>query len=250
MSNPNDSTSTGDDNSLSLHFLEFCAKVRNNDPSILPEPDMPFKIRPSLSEKEGIELANALLENTNLTNLALSTDSYMKVSTEAMAKYVRTSKHLHSIDWHPLRMWMSDPQQRGELMRGDRGLQQREEMLSCFLSAFQESTSLKELDMELPPIGGLSDLLFEDMLACTESLQHLILSHRICPLEDLAVAAACSGLKKNTTLRKITLEFSQDAATLSPVLTSLHDHPLLRRLCLRKHVDDLTGLDTLLRSEN
>jgi hypothetical protein len=43
MSDPNSSTSTGDGVSLSSTFLEFCAKVRKDDPSILPKyPDEPF----------------------------------------------------------------------------------------------------------------------------------------------------------------------------------------------------------------
>jgi hypothetical protein len=96
MSDPNDSTSTGDDAPLSPDFLAFCAKVRNNDPSIMPELGRPFEIRP-LNENEDIELAAALLQNTNVTNLELYTAKYTNVSAEAMAKYVRTSKHMQCI---------------------------------------------------------------------------------------------------------------------------------------------------------
>jgi hypothetical protein len=83
MSDPNDSTLTGTSNDgkalLSSAFLEFCAKVRTNDPSILPEPGQPFMIRQS-SQKELIELADALLENTSVTYLKLETRQYMKSS--------------------------------------------------------------------------------------------------------------------------------------------------------------------------
>jgi hypothetical protein len=85
-------------------------------------------------EREGIKLANALLENTSVTYLELDTEEYTKSSVEAMAKYVRTSKHLYRIHWP----------------RYARTREQREEMLCCFLPAFQESTSLKELHMGLP----------------------------------------------------------------------------------------------------
>jgi hypothetical protein len=68
MSDPNDSTSTGDGVPLSKTFLEFCAKVRKDDPTFLPELGEPLRFSP-LSEKEHIELANALLENTNVTDL-------------------------------------------------------------------------------------------------------------------------------------------------------------------------------------
>jgi hypothetical protein len=82
-------TSTGDGVPLSSTFLDFCAKVRNNDPSILPPPGNPFSIR-QLSEKEGMELADALLENNSVTYLELNTATYTKTFAEAMAKYVRT----------------------------------------------------------------------------------------------------------------------------------------------------------------
>ncbi len=128
-----DSMSTGDGVPFSSAFLEFCVKVRKNDPSILPEVGKPFNIL-QLSEKQGIELADALLENTNVTNLALETDNYTKSSAEAMAKFVRTSKHLQRIYWSSNRF------------------ERHEESYYWFLSAFQESTSLKELHIiELPP---------------------------------------------------------------------------------------------------
>jgi hypothetical protein len=60
------------------------------------------------------------------------------------------------------------------------------------------------------------------------------------------VAATSSGLKKSTTLRELTLEFQLGATDVSPIFTSLRDHPLLRRLCLRGHAVDLTGLEALL----
>jgi hypothetical protein len=95
-------------------------------------------------------------------------------------------------------------------------------MLCCFLPAFQESTSLRELHLELPYRGGPSNLAFEDMLTHTQTLRSLSLS---CPngiLEDWAVAAASSGLKNNTTLRELTLEVSR-GMTASPMLNSLRD---------------------------
>jgi Ran GTPase-activating protein (RanGAP) involved in mRNA processing and transport len=63
------------------------------------------------------------------------------------------------------------------------------------------------------------------------------------------MAAVQSGLKKNTTLRELTLESSRGAATVSPIMSTLGDHPLLRGLCLRGHVVDLTGLETVLQSK-
>jgi hypothetical protein len=138
MSDPNDSTSqattnTGDGVPLSSTFLEFCAKVRDDDPSILPDLGNSFQIQ-QLSEREYMELADALLHNTSITYLELFTDYYTKSSAEALAKYVRTSKHLQRIHWPTYGM-------------------KREETLCCFLPAIQEGTSLKELQMGLPPIA-------------------------------------------------------------------------------------------------
>jgi hypothetical protein len=142
---------------------------------------------------------------------------YSKSSAEAMARYMRTSKRLQRIRWKQIRT------------TDDRALQQREEMFCCFLAAIQESTSLKELDIDSPREGdGPSNLALRNMLTHTQSLRSLRLR---CP-DGLAVAAARSGLKKNTTLRELTLAFPR-GTTISPILLSVHDHPLLRRLCLR-----------------
>jgi hypothetical protein len=236
---PNDSASTDDGGPLlSSMFLEFCAKVRQDDPSILPAAGDPLIIR-ALSETEDMKLADALLENTNITYLRLDTAKYTKSSAEAMAKYVRTSKCLERMRCNK------------ELGTDDRVLQSHEEILCCLLPAIQESTSLKELHMELPRIGGPSSRAFESMLEQTQSLLSLTLIYPEGPWipEYKALSAVLSGLKNNTTLRELTLEVSQGATTVSPILTSLRDHPLLRRLCLRGCVEDLTGLETVLQSK-
>jgi hypothetical protein len=178
MSDPNDSTSIA---LLSSTFLECCAQVRNSDPSILPLPGHSFMIR-RLSEKEDIELADALLENTSVTYLQLATENYTKISAEAMAKYVRSSKHLQRIRWN------------SNQMTDDRD--SREEMLCCFLPAFQESRSLKELHINFPLQGEPSYLALESMLTHTQSLRSLTLYYPVGPQEDIAVAATRSGLKK------------------------------------------------------
>jgi Ran GTPase-activating protein (RanGAP) involved in mRNA processing and transport len=246
MSVSNDSALSGtiDDGRplLSSTFLDFCIKVRSNDPSILPECGEPFKIRP-ICEREGIELADALLENTSVTYLKLEAGKYTESTADAMANFVRTSKHLQHIKWNE--DWDAAINDRESVLR------HHEEMFSCFLPAIQESTSLKELNMELPSRGKLSNLALENMLTHTQSLRSLRLIFPYGELVDVALAAVQSGLKKNTTLRELTLEFRWGAATVSPVMTflGLGDHPLLRRLCLRGHVVNLTGLEILLQSE-
>jgi hypothetical protein len=243
-SNPNDSTSAGDGAPLSPMFLEFCAKVRNNDPSILPEPDKPFEICP-LSEKEDMALADALMQNSNVTYLELDRVKHTKRFAKAMAEYMRTSKCLQ-------RIRLVGKPEAGFLAANDRQLKHHEEMMCCFLPAFQGSTSLKEVYMDLPFQGGPSIMALKNMLTHTQSLQSLSLScGSVQRLEAIAVAAASSGLKKNTTLQELTLLFPRGSrANLSPILTSLCDHPLLRSLRLRVSLVDLTGLETLLLSNN
>mgnify|MGYP000217243995 CR=1 FL=1 len=108
-------------------------------------------------------------------------------------------------------------------------------MVCCFLLPFQESTSLNELHMELPRGDGPSSLALVDRLTHTQSIWSLSLTCIGARPEDIAVAALLSGLKKNTTLRELTLEVNvlQRAATVFPILSSLCDHPYLKKLCLR-----------------
>jgi Ran GTPase-activating protein (RanGAP) involved in mRNA processing and transport len=231
-----DSTGTidGDGVSRSSKFLKFCVKVRNNDPSILPELGKPFQIR-DLSEKEHMELADALMVNNNVTSLELHTNNYTKSSAEAMAKYVRTSKRLQRIH-----------------LGGELGAEyrHREDILCCFLSAFQESTSLKELCINFRLLGGPSNRALKSMMTHTQSLRSLSLVCPVGQLDDIHLAAARSGLKNNTTLQKLTLEFPSDTTTdASAILSSLRDHPLLRTLCLRGKVVDLNGLETVLLND-
>jgi hypothetical protein len=155
-----------------------------------------------MSEKEWMELADALLESSSVTYLELGRVEYTKKIAEVVAEYVRTSKRLQSIHWIG--------------NSTERELQQRDEMLCYFLPAFQESTSLKELHVSFPLTGGPSNLAFENMLTNTQSIRSLTLSREMLRLEEETVAAASSGLKKNTTLRELTLELGGPTMTISP----------------------------------
>ncbi len=117
MSHPNDSTITGNGDSVSSPFPKYCDKVRNSDPSILPEVGKPLKMFSSLNEKENIELADALLENINITYLELRTATYTKSSAGAMAKYLRSSKSLQRVDLLISRMSYDEEWQLYEEMR-------------------------------------------------------------------------------------------------------------------------------------
>jgi hypothetical protein len=154
---------------------------------------------------------------------------YTKSSAEAMAKYLRTSKRLQRIH-----------------LGGELGAdyQHREDILCCFLSAFQESTSLKEVCINFRLVGGPSKRALKNMMTHTQSLRSLSLICSVGQLEDIALTTASSGLKKNTSLRELKLEFWQNII-VSPILTSLRDHPLLQKLRLIGRVVDLTVLETV-----
>jgi hypothetical protein len=230
------SVSNNNDDGRSF-FLDFLHKIRNNDPSILPEPGKPFKIH-RMCESEGIELADALLENTSITYLQLETRNYEKkiAFAEAMAKYVRTSKHLRHIRWL------------GECT----DFQSRQEIFTDFMPALRDSTSLKELEIKFSLLGGPSKLAIEHMLTYSKSLRSLTLICEMHVLEDIVVAAgaaAQSGLKKNITLRELTLEIPRSAFSETPTLSIIRYLPQLRKLCLNGIVTNLTGLGTMLFSD-
>jgi hypothetical protein len=99
--------------------------------------------------------------------------------------------------------------------------------------AFQESTSLEDLCVELSLRGGPSHMALEKMLTYTQSLRCLSLVFPGGQLKDtLLVTAVRSGLKMNITIQELTQEFSQGATTVSPTFTGMRHQPLLRRLCL------------------
>ncbi len=119
-----------------------------------------------------------------------------------MAVYVRTSIHLQRITLQR------------DVHGAAQALPHHQVMLNWFLPAFQESTSLKELNINFPLVSGPSNLALGNMLTHTQSLRSLSL--RLPPgLEDITVAAIQSGLKKNITLRELTLDVWRGAATVS-----------------------------------
>jgi hypothetical protein len=104
-----------------------------------------------------MELADALLENNSVRYLELKTERYNKSSAEAMAMFLRTSKRLQQV------RWVRDSEKSRWVRDSGGECQRREEMLCYFLPAFQESTSLKKLDMNFPlTIGEPSNLALEN----------------------------------------------------------------------------------------
>jgi Ran GTPase-activating protein (RanGAP) involved in mRNA processing and transport len=224
------------DRSVSSTFLECCQRLRADDPTVLPRIGAPFVINRRLNERESILLTNSLLKNTNVQSLALNVDHYTFKSAETMGEYLRASKHLQLVrlEGRPF---------------PDVKLQHHKHVFSILLRALQKSTSLKELSIRNLEVGMLANKVLETLLIRTQSLQklHLLSTHRALGREE--IAALQSALTKSTTLQALSLA-DWPASTLSSILASLHNHPHLRTLHLNGCAEELTGLDTLLKSNH
>jgi hypothetical protein len=125
--------------SLSPTFLSACAKLRANDPSVLPKRNNSFKIRRGLSETEHIVIAKALTHSTAGTSLRLDLHvlNYSGKAAEAMAECIRSSINLHRVylylNWNGR-------------SKSQRALQM---VFSILLRALLDSTSVEETRLNL-----------------------------------------------------------------------------------------------------
>jgi Ran GTPase-activating protein (RanGAP) involved in mRNA processing and transport len=229
-----------DSASLSPTFLSACAKLRANDPSVVPGRNLLpglngcFWIRHGLSETEHIEIANALTRSTAVTNLQLdlSTLDYSAKAAEAMGEFIRSSIHLKRVTLSFFRLSHTSEGQR---------------VLSILLRALQDSTSVKELRLV-----DEAYLRVNSELVLSQDLTNLIILTRTlkkmnigCHYEALWLCAA-----KNETLEDLTLN-NYSRSRLTRMLKWLGNNcPNLKTLSIKLITDDLTGLDTLLESYN
>jgi Ran GTPase-activating protein (RanGAP) involved in mRNA processing and transport len=205
---------------ISATFLGYCNQLRENDPTVLPRDNLPFKIGPRLSEREHIELADALTHNTRVQRIFMELDDYSERSAQAMAEYFRASKVLRCV-----------------ILSGSRNNSESQRVLSCLLVALQNTPSLKELSLHELKLGTASKAI-ENLLIRAPSLKKLHLAYSL-RLNQKELACIQSGLEKNTTLQTLTL-----SSMLPPILQSLRNHPRLKTLHIR--VGDLSGLNALL----
>jgi hypothetical protein len=84
--------------SLSPTFLSVCAKLRANDPSVLPGRNKYFEIRGGLSAGH-IEIVEALTKNTTVLRLRLDLIDlcYSANAADVMGECIRSSMHLQSL---------------------------------------------------------------------------------------------------------------------------------------------------------
>jgi hypothetical protein len=211
---------------VSLAVRDFCAKLRANDPRILPPRDEPFEIYSYHPEAGRIEIARALGENTSVKRILLDVDDRSERFVEVLASYLRSSKHLQSVH-------LTGPPEDRFFLYLDAGTaaqksRTRQQNISVLFRALYWSTSVMELIMDDLNLG-LSDSptlhwAFHKYLAFTMSLA-VTLEIRATNGQAFGpeqVFAVCSGFAKNTTLREITLTDWTERC-LAPVFAALEN---------------------------
>jgi Ran GTPase-activating protein (RanGAP) involved in mRNA processing and transport len=223
---------------MSVAVREFCNRLRANDPDILDGKRV-FKASNILrgkTEAECIEVFQALKENTSVTRIDLST---LYVCTErsilVAAEYVESSKTLQTLE-------MSDS--------GNYFPHEASKMISSVIRALSRNTSVTKIVIRAGVVR-FACVAFQELLTRTQTLQKLeIIGYDYEAFNEVQTAAIVSGFANNTTLRDLEFNSWRDA-DLAPVLTALHDHPVLQKICFHAHSahSGLSGLEVLLRSQ-
>jgi hypothetical protein len=206
-----------DDASISPTVREQCNRLRTDDPRRVSQgPNDVLNISSGRSEAERIGIAQALEENTTITDIAVQLLHDTKISTKAFAKYVKASKHLQSVY---LRGSL-----RTQMHHGVVSVAATEyPAFSVLLRALSHSTSVKELNLDNLDVRFAS-VAFQKLLTRTQTLQSLQLSSTWQLGDYVQQAAVASAFANNTTLCE--LELTRQAG-LAPVFTALQDHPTL-----------------------
>jgi hypothetical protein len=226
-------------------FARVVAQLRTNDASLFTGANLKNRnlvILSSVPDPVRVEVAEALTQNTVVRRIALQPHDYKKISADAMAKYLRQSKHLLYVDL------MGDSLTLFELLIGATFGFRRERALCTFIEAIGQSTSVQGLRLMNLGLGSASAS-FENLLTQTKTLRHLRVDlEKQWPLTEAETAAIASGFSKNSTLREIVLVDWQETG-LTPVLTALRDHPMLEKLQV-DGFSSFTGMDALLHGKN
>jgi hypothetical protein len=231
---------SGDEAQISVAIRRLCNQLRANDPCVLAYGSffIPFQGEGKYSKAEWIEVFQALRENTLVKDIQLWLHSYTKISAEAAAKYLESSKILQRID-----------------LRVARYSQEVPAVICLLLRALSRNASVTELLVDTKSVGWAS-VAFQELLTCTQTLQKLQIfgSSLHKDLSEVQIAAISSGFANNTTLRDLKFQ-GWRPADLAPVLTALQDHPALRKIYFGPassyaYLQSLSGLDVLLRSQD
>jgi hypothetical protein len=205
-----------DDASISPTVREQCNRLRTDDPRVSQGPNDVLNMSWGLSEAERIGVAQALQENTSVKRIYLELFQSAKRSTKAVAKYVKASKHLQSVDLR------GSVDSRVLLHHGEVDIADTEyPAFSVLLRALSRNTSVTELSIDTLDVG-LASVAFQNFLTQTQTLQSLQLSSIWQLGDDVQQAAVASGFANNTTLCELKLtDYERD--DLAPIFTALQD---------------------------
>jgi Ran GTPase-activating protein (RanGAP) involved in mRNA processing and transport len=225
----------GDEDEDDLFVSRLCARLRSNDPSVVPEEPSDY-FEPDVRDSRRLEIAEALAQNTIVRRIGLDANNYENLSADAMAKFLAQSKHLLAVKLSV------------DFSFGTAEECAHQQFLSTFIEAIGRSNSAKELELTCPGLILTSKSL-ENMLIRTKTIQSLtVYVKRQGHLEEAAIDAIASGFTKNATLREIIMVDWQETS-LVRVLTALQDHPVLETLQV-EGISSLEGINALLGSNN
>jgi hypothetical protein len=187
------------------------------------------------NDSELLNLTAALENNTVVSEVILDVYGFTKESANAMGKFLRASNSLRKV----------------VLSRSFTGpcvLQQQRLILCILLRGLFCSKSVKEIQLENNDFGAC-DKVFDDLLACAESLQKLgPFWDEDTTLNPKAATTIANSLTESATVKDLLLVECPESS-LIPFLGGLQDHSVLDLLHLQS-VQSLTGLDLLLQSKH
>jgi hypothetical protein len=195
----------------------LCDRLRANDPRVL-DSNSGFSVDSlRCSEAEQIAVFQALMENTSVKYIRLSSHNFTKRSAEVAAEYVKSSKTLQTIHlFVGFCRYPYDIHEIDEIRR----------LVSILFRALSRSTSVTKLVMNIDVLR-FGCVAFQELLTRTQTLQIMAVTRyhfQDREVDDVCKAAITSGFASNTTLRD--LEFWGWRETdLFPVLTALQEHP-------------------------
>jgi Ran GTPase-activating protein (RanGAP) involved in mRNA processing and transport len=170
--------------------------------------------------------------------VVLDVCGFTEESANAMGNFLLASNSLRKIVLSRSFAWsIADP-----------GVLRQQRLILCILlRAILSSKSVKEIQLENNDLGACGKV-FDDLLACAESLQKLgLFWDEDTRLNPEAVTTIANSLTKSTTFTDLLLVECPESS-LIPFLTGLQDHSVLDFLHLQS-VQSLTGLDLLLQSK-
>jgi Ran GTPase-activating protein (RanGAP) involved in mRNA processing and transport len=204
-------------------------RLRANDPDYW-KLDM-FELDQS-NDSQLLNLMAALENNTVVSLVVLDVSGFTEESANAMGEFLLASNSLRKV----------------ALGRSIAGRLQQQRLILCILlRGLLCNKSVQEIEFVGIAFGACGKV-FDDLLACAESLQKLyLLLQEDVGLDPEAATTIANSLARSSTVKDLRLAWWPESS-LIPFLAGLQDHSVLDLLYLQS-VQSLTGLDLLLQSK-